>query len=63
LFKDEAKNHFKTAIKAKKCSQKMIDFVGKKERNERVSTLLWAKGLRWLHWLEEPCLKWLQGCQ
>ncbi len=31
--------------------------LGKKKRNERVSTLLWAKGLRWLRWLEEPCFE------
>jgi hypothetical protein len=30
----------------------LIDFVGKNEQNERVSTLLWAKGLRWLRWLK-----------
>ena len=27
------------------------------KRNLCVSTLLWAKGLRWLRWLEEPCFE------
>jgi hypothetical protein len=45
----------------------MFDFVGKKKQNKRVSTLLGAKGLRWLRWLRNLVLKiklkWLQGCQ
>ena len=35
----------------------MFEKFVRKRQNERVSTLLWAKGLRWLRWLEEPCFE------
>ncbi len=58
-------NHFKNGDKGQERFNKMLNyFVGKKKRNERVSTLLWAKGyVGWKNLVLKITLKWLQGCQ
>ena len=68
MIKDENKNHFKTAIKAKKCFNKNVErFVGKKRNETNVFQLCCGKKgkitLVTLVWLEKPWkLRW-NGCR
>ena len=64
LIKDENKNHFKTAIKAKKGFNKNVEMLGKNETNVFQLCCGQRAYVGYVGWKNlEVTLKWLQGCQ